>query len=369
MSAQPQSPPRSRLRRIVGSPLLHPFNDPVAIDDVLGRVNGLWSLRQLRGRVVQVIDETADTRTFVIKANRHWRGAIAGQHVLVEVEIDGIRHQRAFSVSAPSARGEHLRLTIKRQRQGHVTGWMHDHLRVGAVVGLGQAAGAFVLPDVLPDRILMLGAGSGVTPIHAMLHALHARGYDGDVVLLHASCHAGDMILGASLQALADRWPALTRVVHHSDSVGFLDAASLAAHVPDHAERLTFLCGPAGLMDWMTAHYQDLGARERLLSERFGLPRRARTDGDAVSHVHVRDAATAATRVFDTAGDQPLLAAAEAAGLTPRYGCRIGICRTCQCRKRSGTVQNLLTGEVSSAQGQLIQLCISAARSDLELEL
>lgn len=365
MSALPQPPSRHRLRRLVGTSLLRPFNDPAAIDDVLGRVNRLWSLGQARGRVMQVIRETADTCTFVIKANRHWRGAAAGQHLLVEMEIDGVRQQRAFSLSSPCARGERLRLTIKAHAGGNVTRWMHEHLRVGAVVGLGAAAGTFVLPDVLPDRILMLGAGSGITPINAMLHALHARGYTGDVVLLHASCHHDDAIFGASLQALADRWPALTRIAHRSDSAGFLDPQSLAAHVPDHASRSTFLCGPSALMDWVTAHYGDAGADALLHSERFGLPRRVRAEGDTVSQVHCTDAAT----VFTTAGDQPLLAAAEAGGMTPRYGCRMGICRTCQCRKRSGTVENLLTGEVSSAPGQLIQLCISAARSDLELEV
>ena len=60
---------------------------------------------------------------------------------------------------------------------------------------------------------------------------------------------------------------------------------------------------------------------------------------------------------------------AERAGLSPKHGCRIGICRSCQCLKTSGTVENLQTGEVSSAPNELIRLCISTARSDVSIAL
>jgi ferredoxin len=72
---------------------------------------------------------------------------------------------------------------------------------------------------------------------------------------------------------------------------------------------------------------------------------------------------------FTTTGERPLLVEAEAAGLAPKHGCRMGICRSCRCRMTSGSVENLRSGEISSEPGQLIQLCVSVARSDLELEL
>ena len=73
--------------------------------------------------------------------------------------------------------------------------------------------------------------------------------------------------------------------------------------------------------------------------------------------------------MFTARGTNALLLEAEHAGFKPRYGCRIGICHTCQCTKRSGIVENLMTGRVSSEPGERIQLCISRARSDLVLEL
>ena len=74
-------------------------------------------------------------------------------------------------------------------------------------------------------------------------------------------------------------------------------------------------------------------------------------------------------RTFTATGTAPLLVEAERAGLNPRYGCRMGICRTCQCVKLNGTVENLRTGAVSSEPGEQVQLCISRARSDLVLDV
>ena len=85
---------------------------------------------------------------------------------------------------------------------------------------------------------------------------------------------------------------------------------------------------------------------------------------DAAVEVHF----TQSRRRISSTGHTALLEQAEAAGLTPRHGCRIGICRACQCIKRSGTVQNLQTGELCSEPDQAIRLCVSAARSDLQIE-
>jgi ferredoxin len=64
-----------------------------------------------------------------------------------------------------------------------------------------------------------------------------------------------------------------------------------------------------------------------------------------------------------------LLEQAEAAGLTPEFGCRMGICHSCTTRKCAGPVKNLLTGELSDEEDEHIQLCISVPAGDVALEL
>jgi ferredoxin len=64
-----------------------------------------------------------------------------------------------------------------------------------------------------------------------------------------------------------------------------------------------------------------------------------------------------------------LLEQAEAAGLTPDFGCRMGICHTCTCRKAAGAVRNLKTGEVSDEEDVDIQLCVSVPAGDVALDI
>lgn len=79
--------------------------------------------------------------------------------------------------------------------------------------------------------------------------------------------------------------------------------------------------------------------------------------------------ASRSARTFAAAASQSLLEAAEQAGLRPVYGCRAGICHTCKCRKLSGVVEDLRDGRVSSEPGEMIQLCVTSARSAVTLEL
>jgi ferredoxin len=118
-------------------------------------------------------------------------------------------------------------------------------------------------------------------------------------------------------------------------------------------------------MAMVQARWDAEGLTDRLTCERFD----GHAAGPRAAGAPVQVRATRSHRAFTTTGERPLLVEAERAGLAPKHGCRIGICRTCRCRLTSGTVENLRTGEIHAEPGQLIQLCVSVARSDLELEL
>ena len=70
---------------------------------------------------------------------------------------------------------------------------------------------------------------------------------------------------------------------------------------------------------------------------------------------------------FDASSN--LLESAEQAGLRPAHGCRMGICNSCSCTKVSGSVKNLLTGEINHADQTQIKLCISQAVSPVVINL
>lgn len=330
----------------------------------LDEVAPLSSREELRAQVVAVIQETHDVKTFVLSP-RSWPGHTAGQWVPVEVEIDGVRVRRCYSISSRVGDRD-LAITVKKVPGGRVSTWMHEHLRVGAMVRLGDPAGDFTYSvevnelQELPRPLLLLSGGSGATPVMAILRTLAAAGAIEDVVYLHAARSRRDVIFGDELARLARLHPGLRLEIHLDDADGLLDVARLHELVPDLAERETFLCGPTGMMRALAEAWA--GDEGRLHQERFTAAP-IRSEGGA------RVFLAGGERVVTTTGEGSLLEELERSGERPEYGCRMGICNSCRCRKKSGVVEDRITGLLSSEPDEDIRLCVSVARTDVELAL
>ncbi len=335
----------------------------------LGKLDPARSLEEVRAVVVQVVQEARDVKTFVLRPNARWRGFSAGQHVAIEVEIDGTRTRRVYSLSsAPSE--PRLAITVKRLPHGRVSSWLHDTVGPGHVLGLGPAAGDFVVPEPAPKKLLLLSAGSGITPIRAILRDLDARDAVFDVVLIHHARARDGVIFGRELESITARRAGLRLDFRLKDERGRggFDEARLAELVPDFAERSTYLCGPHGLMNRVERMWEEAGASHRLHRESFGAPA-ADTARDYKARGACRVHLSRTRRTHVLPKGEPLLDSLERAGERPRSGCRIGICQTCTYRKRQGAVKNLITGSISSQSDEEILLCSSQPHSDLELDL
>lgn len=339
--------------------------------------NELGIPARMRARVVEIIAETADTRTFVLRPDRGWPGHRAGQYIPIDVEIGGVRARRCYSISSGASvrRARRISITIKRVPGGLVSTWFHDRVQPGDTIDIGPPKGDFVLEDSSDElvthvarRLLLVAGGSGITPVMAIVRDLEASHSSHDVVVVHAARCDGDAIFSRELAELATTNPRL-RLVAHRDSVhGRLDATTLVRLAPDLACREVFVCGPPGLFELVTEVATAAGVSVR--HERFvaGLPaphRAPMNENATPAPVTIR----LRGRSVAVGGTGPLLGELERAGERPPHGCRMGICNTCRCRKQSGTVEDLLTGAVSSEPDQEIRLCVSIARSDLELAL
>jgi stearoyl-CoA 9-desaturase NADPH oxidoreductase len=354
---------RPRLR------LLDAIAGPHGVDGYLEQLDPLLVTGECRAEVVGVERGTEESVTLTLRPNRAWRGFRAGQFVNVAVEIDGVRHQRCYSPACAEGRGGTLEITTKRHPEGLVSNFLVDRARPGMVVGLSGAEGDFQLPSPRPESILLIGGGSGITPLMAILRTLFAEGYEGGVALLHYAPDPARAIYRAELERLAAAHPNfhLARSYTRAPGAGEIDGHFSPLHLPQadpcFTEAETFACGPPALLDAVRGTWAG-GLEHRLHVESFVPP----------TFVPVGEPGEGAIR-FAGAGVEvensgaSLLEQAEAAGLSPSYGCRMGICHTCTCRKRAGTHKNLLTGEVSSAPDEEIQLCVSAALGDLTVEL
>lgn len=331
---------------------------PLLPSDYLDLVSPLRAGADLRGRIEAVHPETADAATVVIRPGRGWRGHTAGQYVRIGVDVDGRRLWRAYSLTSPTDRRDgRITITVKAIPDGKVSNHLVRSAKPGTLVQLDQATGDFVLPEAKPAKVLYLTAGSGITPVMGMLRD---NGFD-DVVMVHSAPRPQDVIFRGELHGLvAEGKLRLTEV--HTDTDGVLDIARLDELVPDWAERETWACGPAGLLDAAEELWNERGVPERLHTERFRPGIVVTGDGGEITF-------GTTGRTVDADGATPLLDAGEEAGVLMPSGCRMGICFGCVTPLTAGAVRDLRTGEITEAEpGVLIQTCVSAAAGPCTIE-
>jgi len=337
--------------------LTHRLSTPLLPEDYLSLLNPLWSVHDLCGRVEAVMPETADTATLVIKPGRAWdpRAAKAGQWLRIGVDVDGVRRWRTFSMSRLPQSDGRFAITVKAGPEGVVSKHLVHRTKPGAIVRLGRPEGEFVLPDH-PVRPLFVTAGSGITPVMAMLRD-PGRNAD-DIVLIHSARTPEDVIFGDELRRSGVRL-----IERHTGAAGRLRPAELDDLCPDWRTRPTWACGPTGLLDSLVEHWEAAGETAGLHVERFQTPALV-TGGEGGKACFTRSG-----RTVEAPGDQPLLEVGEEAGVLMPSGCRMGICFTCVARLGAGQVRDLRTGTVHGEEGELVQTCISAAAGPVDIDL
>jgi ferredoxin-NADP reductase len=240
---------------------------------VRGRLT--WQLAE----VVESIEETPRVRSLVLRAPA-WAGHRAGQHVDIRLTAeDGYQVQRSYSVaSAPE--DESLVLTVERLDDGEVSPYLVDELRPGDQLELrGPIGGYFVWDVSAGGPLLLVGGGSGIVPLMAILRHRIAVGSDTDVRLLASWRTAGDIIYAAELERLGrvdgvEVAHTLTRDAPEgwSGRRGRIDEVMLAeVGWEPRAAPLSFVCGPTGLVEAVATGLVALGhGPGRIRTERFG---------------------------------------------------------------------------------------------------
>jgi ferredoxin-NADP reductase len=357
------------IRRTLGSRAVRTLTSPYTVDHFLEQVHPMLTVDEVRARVVEVVRETGDASTVVLRPNGAWRGFVPGQHVQFGVEVDGKRRVRVFSVSSSQAnRDGTFSVSVKAHPDGYVSQFLHHELAPRTIVHLSQAEGEFVLPDVLPDRLLLLSGGSGITPVMSMIRTLRDRGYAGEVTFLHYARSRGDEMFGNELDHLATDFRVMRVYTREPADGAELQGRFHIDHLKhlgiDATDTLTYVCGPAGLIASVRDTYDELGAADQLRAEYFKVPT---VDLDAAD--------ATGTLTFDASGTSAdnsgatILEQAEAAGLTPEFGCRMGVCNTCAVKKLHGAVKHAVSGEICADTDETIKVCVNVPVGDVSVAL
>ena len=318
--------------------------------------------------------------------------ALPGQYLTVRVQPE--EGQRAllrnYSLSGPPGAG-YYRLTVKRERDGAVSGYLHARLAVGDKLDIAAPRGTFIL-DRTQAPLLLISAGIGATPVLAMLQALAQQSSDREIWCLYGGRDGREHPFALEARTLIASLPHAQSHVYYSrpgpedlegrdfDKAGRLTAPVLAElQPPSDAE--VYLCGPTAFMNDISAGLSALGfAASRIHTEVFGAAA-AQTPGIAATAARAphppagqpgNGPAIAFARSDLTIPWSPdygtLLELAESCDVPVRWSCRTGVCQTCETTLISGNVDYSPDPVEPPAEGSVF-ICCSQPRDDIVLDL
>ena len=298
-------------------------------------------------RVERVVAETADAVSLVLDVPGEGEAFRyrAGQFVTFRVVIDGVAHQRSYSMSSSPSVDADLQVTVKRVPGGLVSNWLLDSIGAGDVVDVSPPTGSFVLDETAPE-IVAFAAGSGITPIFSILKAALA-GPRPRVRLLYANRDRASVIFAAELEELAARHAQrFTALFHLDDESGFVDRAEIAELTGGPRDAVFYVCGPTEFMATVQRSLVDLGIGDsRIHIERF-TPWDAPAEAEAAAPAPAAEGEATPVEVTIRLGGRTvtvahrpgttILQTVRFAGLRPPSSCETGTCATCMAQVVEG---------------------------------
>jgi 3-ketosteroid 9alpha-monooxygenase subunit B len=331
-------------------------------------------------QVADVVDETADARSLVFKvadgstipADR-LRYA-PGQFLTLRVPSDRTGSvARCYSLCSSPFTDDALTVTVKRTVDGYASNWLCDNAHAGMKIHVLAPSGTFV-PKTLDTDFLLLAAGSGITPMMAILKSALSEG-GGKVGLIYANRDEKSVIFAAALRDLAAKYPDRLTVMHWLESVqGLPNAVALGTLVAPYLGRDAFICGPGPFMAAAEEALKTAGAEPgRVHIEVF---KSLESDPFAAVVIEADDSDEGpATAVVTLDGETheiswprnaKLLDVLLDKGLDAPFSCREGHCGACAVLKKSGDVAMEINDvlEASDLDEGLILGCQARPTSD-----
>jgi ferredoxin-NADP reductase len=294
------------------------------------------SLSSRRVRITFVRDEAPDVRSFGLAFDD---GAAlefeAGQFLSFELPVDGALERRAYSLASAALPGVEPFITVKRVPDGKVSSAFVDGVEEGQTVRVLGPSGLFVVPANAGDTLVLIGGGSGITPLASIAETTLRKDDTRRVVLVYGNRTEEDVIFRARLEALAAEFPERFRL-----ELAFgtrLDADVLHQQLGDLPALATyFLCGPGPMMDACRAALLEAKVSPgRILEERFS---RSYTADVSFEDQPVVVQVGAKEYRYPCRAGQTLLEAGREAGVALPFSCAMGGCAACKVELVSGRV-------------------------------
>ena len=328
----------------------------------LQKINPLWSMNQPLAKVVKKQIVAKDMVSLILQCNRHVQRGVAGQHHPVTVEIAGRHYERTYSLMQVDA--DHLCLTVKKVDQGLVSSWLVDQSQTGDILRLGQPYGE-MQQQVQTPRLLLLAAGSGITPMLSLIEAFcQSRQLKAIFVqLMYWVKTHEDAAYAEYLKEVAENFPNFTYQIFYTQQQDQRLNQSHVNQLKSLNETTVYACGPSGFAATAETLFKHVAS---IQTEAFSL---SQFDTDATDTGFINVTLTQSNKTLAIPKGQSILSSLEHQGIKPKHGCRMGICNKCACTKAQGSTRNLLNGSANHEPSQLLKICVNSAQSDLVIDL
>lgn len=299
----------------------------------------------------------------------------AGQYALVSIK-NTPHITRAYSLSSTPGESRFVSITVREIEGGVGSTWLNNDVKVGDQVWFSNPMGEFSCQQVIADNYLLVGAGSGVTPIMSMARWLLANRPEVNVTVIHSVHSPEDVIFKQEWAELKAKYPKLQLVINASVSAaegfasGRISAEIIKNAVPNLANYTVMTCGPEAYMNALKEIVLSLGgAEDRFFTEAFfntALAGEISSDKKTSLTINGISQIKAEVPVGMT-----LLAALEAQEQPVVSGCRTGLCGLCKTKVTGGEYEVVNTGDLTDeeiAQGYVLA-CSCRVKENVSVSL
>jgi ring-1,2-phenylacetyl-CoA epoxidase subunit PaaE len=316
-----------------------------------------------RLKVKEVIKETADAITIAFEQPAE--GTInykAGQFFTLIPVIDGKKVRRAYSVCTSPYTDANPAVTVKRVEEGLVSNFLNDHLKAGDELEVMDPMGNFaVVPGSQARHLVLLGGGSGITPLIAIAKTILSQEPTSQLTLIYANRNAESIIFKDELHALqaanADRFTVKHILDAGAEGYGAIAGPPTEAVLLDQLKAIAssqnlpttyWVCGPEGMMANSLKALESLGIeKERVFKESFlpGTPETkaseevAEAEGGTNQSYEVKVIVDEEEHVFVVEPGKTILETALELDIDLPYSCQSGLCTACRGKCISGKVK------------------------------
>jgi len=338
-------------------------------------------------KVKEIVEETHDTKTIHFKQPLFKKVKYQpGQFVTLVLDIDGQQITRSYSMSSTPDLDSTVAVTVKRVEGGLVSNYLNERIKVGDAMQVIPPNGRFTLtPDKKQQRhIVLIGAGSGITPLMSILKAVLFFEPESTVSLIYGNRNERSVIFKQKITELKEKFGERLNVVYvysqpeepwhgHKGRIDEVMCMNILNLLPkDSPKTEYFLCGPDGMMDCAKAALKKLKVgSDRVHSESFVAPQNEGMAEEDLQTRTVKIHLDGEEHELVVNPDQSILEAGLDEGLDMPFSCQSGLCTACMGRKVSGEVKMMDSDTLSAdeiAKGYVLTCVGHPLTDDVEID-